>query len=433
MRRSNESLPLSAARRLASLALCVAALAAPAPARAASPVDEAVSSGLRWLARHQSPDGHWDADGFEAKCHDLCGGAGHPLYDQGVTGLALLAFVESGLAPGAGDPEFGLAVKRGLDWLRAVQDAEGCFTSRVAHNFTYSHAIATLAVARALGETGDESLRAPLERAVRFIERIRNPYKGWRYGVSPGDNDTSVTGWMVSAIAAARDAGVAVDGRVFENAQTFIDEMTDSTGKVGYTQRGSGPVRLDGAQSAFPPDQSESLTAEGLAASAAMGRKADHPTAARQRDRVLRKPPRWDTAAGTIDLYYWYYGSLALLRTGGDPEGSWVEALRSSLLPAQRKEGDRAGSWDPIDAWGETGGRIYSTTMATLALAHSRAIATGAPGAAAPDPPGDAATRAILERLEKLERENEALRKKLDAMKKVLEEDGAPRDGGAAR
>jgi hypothetical protein len=411
-------------RRLALVLVVAVTAFVPRGIASADPVESAVKAGLEWLARHQSPDGHWDSDSFEAACHDLCGGAGHPLYDQGVTGLALLAFVESRAA--AADPAQALPVRRGLDWLLSVQDAEGCFTSRVAHNFTYSHAIATLAVARALATTGDPALRAPLERAVRFIERCRNPYKGWRYGVSPGDNDTSVTGWMVSALAAARDAGIAIDLRVIENSQSFIDEMTDASGKVGYTSRGSGPVRTDGAQATFPPDQSESLTAEGLAASIAMGRKPDHPAAARQKARVLRKPPRWDVGAGTIDLYYWYYGSLSLARSGGDPDGAWVAALHAALLPTQRKEGDRAGSWDPIDAWGETGGRIYSTTMATLALAHSSAIETGADGDSGKMAPSGAAgtTEEILNRLEKLERENAALRKKLDAMKKVLEEDG---------
>jgi hypothetical protein len=414
-------------RTAAILALALALASALSPAApgfaAESDVDRALARGLEWLARHQSADGHWDSDGFETRCHDRCGGPGHPLYDQGVTGLAILAFVESGSA--ARSTETDAAVRRGLEWLKSCQDEEGCFTSRVAHNFTYSHAIATLAVARALEATDDESLRGPLERAVKFIELCRNPYKGWRYGVSPGDNDTSVTGWMVSALAAAKAAGVSVDAAGLSSSQAFLDEMTDATGKVGYTQRGSGPVRIAGAQQAFPPDESESLTAEGLAASIAMGRAADHPIAARQRERVLRKPPRWDVEAGSIDLYYWYYGSLALARSGGDPGGEWVEALHGALLPAQEREGDRAGSWAPVDAWGETGGRIYSTTMAALALAHSRGIAPAGGAAHAPAP--DAANRAILERLDRLERENAALRKKLDAMKKVLEDEGGER------
>ncbi len=402
------------------LPLVLAAIAS-MPVRGAggeeSPVDGAIARGLEWLARHQSPDGHWDSDGFEEKCHDLCGGRGHPLYDQGVTGLAILALVESGRA--AADPRLAGAVRRGLDWLERAQDEEGCFTSRVAHNFTYSHAIATLATARALEALDHERPSAPLERAIRFIERCRNPYKAWRYGMSPGDNDSSVTGWMVHALAAGAAAGVETDPRGFETAQTFLDDLTDATGRVGYTQRGSGPVRLDGAQSLFPPDQSESLTAEGLSSSLAMGRRADHPLAVKQRERILRKPPLWDTGAGTIDLYYWYYGSLALARSGGDPTGAWVAALRSALLSSQRKDGERAGSWDPIDAWGETGGRIYSTAMAALALAHSRDIASPAPHGTAAAP----TTAEILERLEALERENAALRKKLDEMKRIIDGD----------
>jgi hypothetical protein len=28
--------------------------------------------------------------------------------------------------------------------------------------------------------------------------------------------------------------------------------------------------------------------------------------------------------------------------------------------------GSRTGSWDPIDPWGEDGGRVYSTAMLTM-------------------------------------------------------------------
>src|SRR5204862_4275657 len=39
--------------------------------------ESSVMWALRWLKNHQSPDGHWDAAGFDAQCVlDHCGGPG---------------------------------------------------------------------------------------------------------------------------------------------------------------------------------------------------------------------------------------------------------------------------------------------------------------------------------------------------------------------
>ena len=40
---------------------------------------------------------------------------------------------------------------------------------------------------------------------------------------------------------------------------------------------------------------------------------------------------------------------------------------------AQREGGNEHGSWDSVDAWGEDGGRVYSTAILALTLqAHYR-------------------------------------------------------------
>src|SRR6185295_19417346 len=56
---------------------------------------EAIEAALEWLRKHQDEDGKWDADEFMK--HDIegekCNGAGNPVHDVGLTGLALLAFL----------------------------------------------------------------------------------------------------------------------------------------------------------------------------------------------------------------------------------------------------------------------------------------------------------------------------------------------------
>ena len=82
---------------------------------------------------------------------------------------------------------------------------------------------------------------------------------------------------------------------------------------------------------------------------------------------VITRLPEWDTG-GSIDMYYWFYGSQALARWGGSEWTAWAKALSRAAVAAQRKDGDASGSWDPIDVWSYSGGRIYSTAMMALSL-----------------------------------------------------------------
>lgn len=82
---------------------------------------------------------------------------------------------------------------------------------------------------------------------------------------------------------------------------------------------------------------------------------------------LMKKPPIWDEKAGTIDEYYWMFGTLAMQRTGGDQWAEWSKFLTSAVADKQCQKGNRAGSWDPIGVWSEDGGRVYTT--AALALA----------------------------------------------------------------
>ena len=50
-------------------------------------------------------------------------------------------------------------------------------------------------------------------------------------------------------------------------------------------------------------------------------------------------------AHGTGNVYFWYYGTLAMFRAGGDDWLRWNEAMKRTLLPAQARD----GSWEPID------------------------------------------------------------------------------------
>ena len=69
-----------------------------------------------------------------------------------------------------------------------------------------------------------------------------------------------------------------------------------------------------------------------------------------------------------VNLYYWYYGTLAMYQAGGSGWQRWNKALKRSLLGLQNRDGDDAGSWPASGTWGGYGGRVYSTAIATLSL-----------------------------------------------------------------
>src|SRR5579859_5541000 len=59
--------------------------------------ESAVLAALKWLARHQGPDGGWGADSFMNQCvGGRCGGPGERDYDTGLTAISLLAFLGAG-------------------------------------------------------------------------------------------------------------------------------------------------------------------------------------------------------------------------------------------------------------------------------------------------------------------------------------------------
>ncbi|MEZ6197382.1 MAG: prenyltransferase/squalene oxidase repeat-containing protein [Planctomycetota bacterium] len=338
----------------------------------------AVDHGLDWLARHQSPDGRWDADEFmkngDRARGPLCDGPGGALHDVGLSGLSLLAFLGAGETHRAGN--YRDTVRRGLRWLLDQQDAEGCFGPRTSAQFTYDHAIATLAICEAYGLTRSPLFREGATRGVRFCLDCQNPYAGWRYGVSDGENDTSVTGWMVMVLKSARMAGIPVDDTPMKWALGWIEKMTDEdTGRTGYLDRGGLPVREEGRLEAFPAAEVESLTAVAVLSRVFGGQDpASHRTIKAGAELLTEKMPLWDESRGSIDMYYWYYGTLAMFQVGGPGWEAWNRAMQRAVVDTQRgvrKGGEPdnfTGSWDPKGAWGENGGRIYSTAIMTLCL-----------------------------------------------------------------
>lgn len=319
--------------------------------------ESAVEKGLEWLHRHQAANGAWRADGFETQCSATpCGGEALKgvNYDGGVTALSLMAFLGAGYTHREG--RYTKTVQRGLDFLLAVQKADGRFGSETL----YSQAMAVIALSEALGMTGDVTLRGPLERGVRFLVRSQQPRGGWTYDPAPKKqrNDTSIAAFAVMGLKSAREAGIAVPESAFDGARRHVLRATQENGDVWYADAAPGWDR-----------RGAGMIASGLFMSLLLGRSPDHPMVGRQIERLQRKRPVWGEKRDLDQSYVtWYYENLVFFALGGEAWARWNPRFRDMLIAQQRREGCADGSWDPEDLWSNTSGRIYSTAIHVLNL-----------------------------------------------------------------
>ncbi|MDZ7815957.1 MAG: prenyltransferase/squalene oxidase repeat-containing protein [Planctomycetota bacterium] len=318
----------------------------------ATPLSEnAVNKGLKWLADHQEPDGHWDTKKW----------GGHGPYDPGICGLALLAFAGAGQTEKTG--KYRRTVQKAIKWLAENQDTDGNFAPGQT---MYSHAIPTLALLESAAMAPIARTRSIAKRGLDYMLNAQNQYKAWRYWPNDGDNDMSVTTWCVMAMKAANVAGFDVSNDAWGGVKAFLEEVTEPNyGQVGYTAR---PVRGANEQ----PFQKYSMTACGLLCRLYLGESRDTRLMRLGKQILMENLPEWDQPGINAPFfYYWYYGSLVMFQFEGKEWKRWNEKMHDLLIQHQISEqGELEGSWDPPSEhhFGKMGGRVYSTAMGVLTL-----------------------------------------------------------------
>ncbi len=331
---------------------------------------KAIELGLEWLAKHQDEDGKWDTDGFMKHDKDgaPCDGPGNPVHDVGNTGLALLAFLGDGSTLRSGP--YRDNIKNGVKWLKDQQQDNGLFGQNASHDFVYGHAIAAYAMVEAYGLSQYTTLKHVAQGGIHYLESHRNPYGVWRYQPRDNDNDTSVTGWCIMAYESAKFFKLDVNENALKLSAVWLDQVATPDGRHGYSKAGEPSSRHPGDHGTrFPVEKGESMTAVGLFCRFFLGQNPKEvPVMKASADLILSKPPIWDTKAGTIDHYYWYYATYALYQMGGRHWDEWSKKLNPAVVKNQRLDGNFKGSFDPVGAWGEDGGRVYSTAILVLTL-----------------------------------------------------------------
>ncbi|TET38530.1 MAG: hypothetical protein E3J72_03310 [Planctomycetota bacterium] len=340
--------------------------------------ERVVDAALRWLHFHQDkPEGRWDIDDYQRNCkgpgapcsHMNGGQAPASGFDSGVSGLALLAFLGYGQTHRVG--RFKRTVRRGLKFLLSCQDPDtGRFGDAKGESWIYNQALATMAICEAYAVTRDNILKKPAQKAINYIISSQNPGYGWKYEPRDRKNDTSVTGWMVLALKAAKMGKLAVSDSAFKGAIEWFDHVTRvSDGKVGYMRPGDPGAKLAGR----PADTFKSLptmTAVSVLCRIFCGQKRTNKKIQQGVKILMDNLPDYNKPKNDkVNYYYWYYATYAMFQVGGPKWKAWNDAMKKALIKTQRAGRIcQDGSWDPIGEWCVVGGRVYATAINALTL-----------------------------------------------------------------
>jgi hypothetical protein len=330
----------------------------------------AVDKALEWLAYHQEADGHWDCQKYEgsaadARCHGISG-------DAADTGFALIAFLGAGHTDKIG--KYRDNVARGLKWLMEKQGADGRWCP-----LNYTQGIASMALAEACGmNPHNKELHEAAQKAADGVTagQIKvgdSEYHAWWYNPHGSVNDTSVTGWNIMALKSAKCAGLHVDPFSFAGAIAWINTGQDlkDAPKADADYWEGGMMAYQGAVGAAPGSHRNMAMTAAAALTRLLvgGEKADAPGVAGPCNLMKQEknlPDKWPG-----NLYYWYYATLCMFQKGGDHWKAWNEPMKKTLVECQRKDGDFAGSYDPLDGEGNgyiRGGRVQATALGALCL-----------------------------------------------------------------
>jgi hypothetical protein len=391
------------------------------PARVARPhaatqaTEKAVLDGLRWLVRHQDPDGSWSAAKLGERCakesrcfdeHDAFTDRDEPA----ATGLALLCFLRAGFTDESKQDivdtvfakrhKVGDVVKSGLQSLVLRQHADGSFSS--GRSFVYDEAIATLALVEAYAAQHEDEWKEPAQRGVGFLECAQRQSPrgdslwGWRSDarldaeidarnagrvasaeLELSDSDGASTALCTFVLRAAQDAGLAVKAESLAGALAYTRAMTGELGDVAYRDARIPDPFVATTRAGFI-DHPGAMAALGMCTRMCSAQHLVDPFLDLGAKRVIADLPSVSADKASIDYAYWYWGSLALHdldgpqspRTSGKYWRTWHAATTAAIVSLQDHSAGscRNGGWIAPDRWSFALGPIYTTAMSILTL-----------------------------------------------------------------
>lgn len=199
--------------------------------------------------------------------------------------------------------------EKAIVWLKRQQGPDGMFGPKgVGRPFNQS--LATLALLRAPNASVDNELKTAIQSGIDAILRSQVPDGGWgHYGSAVSNN--AVTAWHVQTLELAAVQGWPEVKDAMERGKQCLARMEPSSPEI-----------------------------------------------------VLAK-------SGRIDMCSTYFSAIQLSQQDDDDSRTRLEHLRKALIGLQTATGDDSGSWPPDDTRNQVGGRLFSTSLAALALGDS--------------------------------------------------------------
>jgi len=322
-------------------------------------VNKALTKALDGLARTQLKEGEWSSN----------------VSAIGISGLALMAFLGAECI----QKDYIQNIKAAVNFLKSKYLPSSNYESgskerayyggliASAYSTMYEHAIATLALIEAIVNDNDLNLEPMIEDALQLILRVQNTehkpvllggpindqsdyYGGWRYDPDSTESDMSVSGWQILALKGALSAGFEIPEWSLSNAAHFLRACYDKDEQAFTYQPGGGGVGC-------------ARTGIGALGLQLCGYPDDPfiPPALRF---MQNNPPLWaiEEPGEGWPFYYWYYGTRAMLKAGGEDWRIWKTWMCRLLVDNQNDD----GSWDSEQ--NEAGMGVYSTSLGALML-----------------------------------------------------------------
>lgn len=346
--------------------------------------ERAVAEGLAWLAAQQKAGGYWEFDP-PGKDREM---QARKLDRTTATGMALLPFLAAGSTHKNPNSRYAKKVEAGLRYLVEHQNVStGKFDSPSAQ-YMYGHGIAAMALCEAYGMTKDPYLKAPAQRAVNFILSSQAANGSWGY--QPGvAGDTSIVGWQLQALQAARLAKLTVSDATIDKAKKFLNDVSSGSARAVYgynTKNGSPGTSLTAVgllcryymDGWGPGSRGMAEGVPGLFGTPNPGAAADEPRT--KRERAPKTRAEAGKGGAVPDMYYYYYATQVVHFFEGPEWKEWNEGpkakdgarqggMRDWLVGLQRRDAGQKGSWDPDGGTiGPNCGRLGTTCLCLLTL-----------------------------------------------------------------
>ncbi len=298
----------------------------------------AIKAGLTWLGAH-GEGRRWSGADPEDQATALS-----------VTSLVVLAMLGDGSTLRSGP--WREPIKTGVAHIRSHQREDGAFLPARSGD-VIGHALATTAIGEAYVLSNYKLLQGNVNKALAWLDVGRGA-DGTFPLVVEGKSDAVATLWGRWARMTGEFGGVVKDDAHLHG----IGKWLDSDDADRLLQRSLLSVTVAPGSDL---ELRHELDAVKLLLDVFVSDKAEAVDAVKV-GKVRDRKREWKQG---VDLHEWMCAGHLLQQLGTAED---VDKVITPLLSGQRGDGEHAGSWDPIDLCGDTGGRAWTTAMAVLTL-----------------------------------------------------------------